>query len=180
MIHFADINQAPSSYTMLQHIERVATTELVPRNCLRYLKTKLIIGGWCWSQNVCEVLQKQQKKLGVLLILPNVRQKGKYLKNMRRSGEKCDGFKIAKRMVKTNRDIIGEQRIRNNDCASVVSDEDKKIAWKSYQKKLYNTEFAWDRNSLTQAYTVIGVFCLKDNMIRELFSKMKIGKATGP
>ena len=62
----------------------------------------------------------------------------------------------------------------------VVSDEDKKIGWKNYQKKLLNTEFAWGKNSLTQTYKVISVPCLKDNMIRESISKMKIGKATGP
>ena len=45
MFYFAEINQAHSSYSMLQHIGRVATPKLVPRDCLRYLQTKLIIGG---------------------------------------------------------------------------------------------------------------------------------------
>ena len=45
MVHLAEINQAPSPYSMLQHIGRVATLKLVPRNCLRYLQTTLIIGG---------------------------------------------------------------------------------------------------------------------------------------
>ena len=45
MVHLAEINQAPSPYSMLQHIGRVATPKLVPRNCLRYLKTILIMGG---------------------------------------------------------------------------------------------------------------------------------------
>ena len=36
MIHFAEINHAPSPYSMLQHIGRVATLKLVPRNCPRY------------------------------------------------------------------------------------------------------------------------------------------------
>ena len=34
-------------------------------------------------------------------------------------------------MVKTNRDIIGDQYIRNNDSMLAVSDRDKKIDWKS-------------------------------------------------
>ena len=45
MIHFAEINQVPSPYSMLQHIGIVATTNLVPRNYLRYLQTTLIMGG---------------------------------------------------------------------------------------------------------------------------------------
>ena len=60
--------------------------------------------------------------------------------------QKCYVLKIAKRMVKTNQDIIGEQCIRNDDGVLAVSDEDKKIAWKSYYEDL----FTWDRNSLTQ------------------------------
>ena len=45
MVHFAEINQAPPPYSMLQYIGRVATPKLVPRNCLRYLQTTLIMEG---------------------------------------------------------------------------------------------------------------------------------------
>ena len=58
-------------------------------------------------------------------------------------------FKFAKRMVKANQDIIGKHCIRNDD-ALTVSDEDKQISWKIYHEKLMNTEFACDRNSLSQ------------------------------
>ena len=62
------------------------------------------------------------------------------------NNQKCDKFNITKRMVKTNQDIIGEH-IRNKDDVLVVTDEDKKIAWKSYH----------DKNSLSQSDTVSGV-----------------------
>ena len=45
MVYFAEINQAPAPYSMLQHTGRVLTPKLVPRNCLRYLQTTLIMGG---------------------------------------------------------------------------------------------------------------------------------------
>ena len=45
MVLFTEINQAPSPYSMLQHIGRVATPKLVPKNCLRYMQTTLIMGG---------------------------------------------------------------------------------------------------------------------------------------
>ena len=45
MIHFAEVNQAPFPYSMLQHICSVATPKLVPRKCLRYLQTTLIMRG---------------------------------------------------------------------------------------------------------------------------------------
>ena len=38
MVHFAEINQAPPTYSVLQYIGRVASPKLVPRNCLRYLR----------------------------------------------------------------------------------------------------------------------------------------------
>ena len=37
-------------------------------------------------------------------------------------------FKTAKRMVKTNQDIIGEQCIRKDDSVLAVSNDDRKIA----------------------------------------------------
>ena len=42
---FAEINQAPPPYSMLQYIGRLANPELVPRNYLRYLQTTLIMGA---------------------------------------------------------------------------------------------------------------------------------------
>ena len=56
MVPFAEVNQAPSCYLMLQHIGRVETPKLVPRNCLRYLQTTLIMGEGDCSQNLCELL----------------------------------------------------------------------------------------------------------------------------
>ena len=56
MVHFAEINQAPPPCSMLQYIGRVATPKPVPRDCLRYLLTTLIMGEGDWSQNLCEVL----------------------------------------------------------------------------------------------------------------------------
>ena len=50
-----------------------------------------------------------------------------------------------------------------------------------YYEKLLNTEFAWDRNSLSQTDTVIGGLCLKyKDKVRESVSKIKNGKAAGP
>ena len=41
--HFAEISHAPPTYSILQHIGRVATPKLAPRNCLRYLQTTLYL-----------------------------------------------------------------------------------------------------------------------------------------
>ena len=44
MVYFAEINQVPFLYSVLQDIVRVATAKLLPTNCLRNLQTTLILG----------------------------------------------------------------------------------------------------------------------------------------
>ena len=61
----------------------------------------------------------------------------------------CDVFKIAKRIVKTNQDIISGPCIGNGDDVPAVSCEDKKISWRSYHEKPFIAGFAWDTNSLS-------------------------------
>ena len=56
-------------------------------------------------------------------------------------------------MFKTNQDIIGEQCIRNDDVLTV-----SKLLY-----KLLNTEFAWNKNCLSQTDTVSSVPYLIDN-----------------
>ena len=61
-------------------------------------------------------------------------------------------------MIRTNQGIRDENGIINDDMMT-VNNEDKKIARKSYQE-LSNTEFAMNRNSLSQWQTLGGVPCL--------------------
>ena len=74
--------------------------------------------------------------------------KKKYLedkKKPKRNDQKWNVLKIAKKMAKTNQGIIGENCMRNDNGMLAVSDEDRKIAWKSYLEKFLNTKFAMDR-----------------------------------
>ena len=90
-------------------------------------------------------------------------------------------FKIAKKIDISNQDITGEQCIKNNYVLLVDRDEEKKIAWKSYHASLSNKEFAWGRNSLSQADTVVMVPWLTNkDTVRGSTSMMKNGKAFRP
>ena len=51
--------------------------------------------------------------------------------------QRCDTFKITKSIVKVNQDVTGEHCIRTDVGVFAVSDEDKKIAQKSYTVLLY-------------------------------------------
>ena len=55
-----------------------------------------------------------------------------------------------------------------------ISDEGK-MAWTSYHEKHFNTDFALDNNSLSQADTVSSVPRLTDdNMVRESIVRLRI------
>ena len=60
LVHFAEINQAPSPYSMLQNIGREATPTPDPRNCLRYLHGERGIGlriyvRYCSLESTCGI-----------------------------------------------------------------------------------------------------------------------------
>ena len=58
-------------------------------------------------------------------------------------------------------------------------DEEKKRAWKIYHEKLLNTEFPWDRNSLSLADTITSIpYSLDKDIVRVSISKIKNRKAT--
>ena len=46
MVHFTEINPSPPPYSMMQPFGRVATPNLVPRNCFRNLQTTLEMKQW--------------------------------------------------------------------------------------------------------------------------------------
>ena len=81
-------------------------------------------------------------------------------------------------MVETNPGI-NEQCIKNDDEVWVISDEDKKIARRSCHEKLWNIEFAWGRNTLSEADAISGVPHLTPkDMVRESITKTKKGNAS--
>ena len=87
-------------------------------------------------------------------------------------------FKIAKQMKKTNQDVVGEKCIRNDEGNLASTEEEKKLSWKSHYEKLLNTEFDWDRDSLSEAHPVEGpAMQIKKEWVEEAIRKMKNGKA---
>ena len=72
---------------------------------------------------VKQIIWKQSKKKGSKRTVYQSKGKAerkKFGNVMRKDNQKCGAFKIAKMMVKTNQDVIGEQCIRNDDGVLVV------------------------------------------------------------
>ena len=77
---------------------------------------------------------------------------------------------LTKNMVKTNKDITGEQCIlKDDDGVLVISGVNNKKAWKNYHEKIFvNAELTWDRS---KAYIMNVVHLLIDeNIVRDLIS----------
>lgn len=52
---------------------------------------------------------------------------------------------------------------------------------KSYHEMILSKELAWDKNSFSKTDTISGLHCLTEkDILRELISKMKIGKTVEP
>ena len=68
----------------------------------------------------------------------------------------------------------------NGHVRRYTQHEDKKLAWKSYHEKLLNTNFTWDRNSLSYVDAIGIVHCLIDkSMARESINNIKDGQVAG-
>ena len=83
-------------------------------------------------------------------------------------------------MKRTNQDVVGEKCIRNDESNLASTEEEKRLAWKSRYEKLLNTEFDWDRDSLSEIHPVEGpAIQIKNEWVEEAIRKMKNGKAAG-
>ena len=90
-------------------------------------------------------------------------------------------FKIAKHMKGTNRDVVGEKCVKNDDGNIAFSEEDIKNAWKSYHSRLLNHENEWDMSSLPEVFPTVGPpIIVTVDMVLLAIKCMKIGKAAGP
>jgi hypothetical protein len=99
--------------------------------------------------------------------------------------EKEDGkgnlFRIAKQMVKGNRDVVGGGCVKDKDGKMVVDDPKVLEVWKDYYEKLLNVEFDWNRNDLDVVDAVSGPSeCLSKGEVMAAIAKSKSGKAAGP
>ena len=90
-------------------------------------------------------------------------------------------FKIAKHMKGTNRDVVGEKCVKNDEGNVAFGQDDIKNARKSYYNRLLNHENEWDMSSLPKVYPTAGPpILVTTEMVLLAIKCMKIGKAAGP
>ena len=95
--------------------------------------------------------------------------------------EKGAVFRVAKQIVRNNRDVVGEGCVKDTD-GRIVVDENKLLeVWRAYYDALSNEEFPWNKATLSDVSMLSGP-CEKISLqeVRAAIKKMKCNKASGP
>ena len=95
--------------------------------------------------------------------------------------EKGRIFKVVKRLVKKNADVVGSGCIKDEAGKIVVEEGELKETWRKYFEGLLNEEFDWDRNALEAGLEVSGpIEAVTAEEVRAAIGKMKSDRGSGP
>ena len=104
-----------------------------------------------------------------------------FCEDLEKEDEKGNVFKVAKQMVKRNRDVVGASCVKGSDGKIVVEEDKLMEVWRAHYDGISNEEFTWDREGLTNVSPVCGpserISALK---VDAAIGKMKQGKSGGP
>ena len=90
-------------------------------------------------------------------------------------------FRIAKQLVRSNKDVVGSGSVKDREGNIAVDDSRIKQVWKEYFEKLLNEEFEWNKDLLEDASPTSGpAERITEDEVRAAVAKTKVGKAAGP
>ena len=95
--------------------------------------------------------------------------------------EKGTVFRVARQIVRKNRDVVGGGCVKHADGRIVVEEDEVLEVWRAYYEKLSNEEFSWNKDALPVADATEGP-CEKITTaeVQAAVKKMKRNKAAGP
>ena len=165
---------------------------------------------WWWNNEVAEVIREKNRLFRIFEKSKNGRSgpetelcRARYQAAKRETkraisraqeaerkkfGEKLDSadskgtvFRVAKQMMRRNQDVTGGDCVKDAQGKVVVEEEKLLEIWRAYYDKLSNEEFAWDKETLTEAGKISGP-CEKITVqeVKAAVAKMKNNKAVGP
>ena len=95
-----------------------------------------------------------------------------------REDEKGNVFKVAKQMVRRNREVVGASCVIGSDGKIVVVEDKLMKVWRAHYDGISNEEFAWDREGLTNVSPVCGPSeSISALEVDAAIGKMKHGKS---
>ena len=104
----------------------------------------------------------------------------KFCEELKDEDRKGNVFRVAKQLVRKNRDVVGAGCVKDN-LGKIVVEENKLLeVWKEHYDRISNEEFSWDREGLTDAKPVCGPGEKISEEVGAAIGKMKLGKAGGP
>jgi hypothetical protein len=158
---------------------------------------------WWWNKEVDSLVSEKRYRFGVYNKSKNGVDKERYLcakRDARRAvykakdtaskvfGEKLDSadgkgmvFRVAKQIVRKNRDVVGGGCVKNTVGKVVVEGEELMDVWSAHYDKLSNEEYAWKREDLSKVDAVCGPReKLSVEEVSAAIAKTKSNKSAGP
>jgi hypothetical protein len=92
-------------------------------------------------------------------------------------------FRIAKQLVRSNKDVVGSGCVKDREGNIAVDDSRVKQVWKwkEYFKKLINEEFEWNKDLLEDTSPTSGpAERITEEEVRTAVAKTIVGKVAGP
>ena len=104
----------------------------------------------------------------------------KFCEELENENRKGNVFRVAKQLVRKNKDVVGAGYLKDN-VGKIVVEEDKLLVGKSIMIGYLMRSSAWDREGLTDVRPVCGPGeKISEEEVEAAISKMKLGKAGGP
>ena len=108
-------------------------------------------------------------------------ERKKWGEDIDKENEKGRVFKVVKRLVKKNADVVGSGCIKDEAGKIVVEEGELKETWRKYFERLLNEEFDWDRDALEAGLEVSGpIEAVTTVEVRAAIRKMKSDRGSGP
>ena len=104
-------------------------------------KRKYEVAKRAAKREVSKAQQVERKKFGEMLDVEEA---------------KGNIFRVAKQMVKNNRDVVGGVCVKDTDGRIVVDDDKLMDVWRAHYEHLANEEFPWDKDTLTRSEATVG------------------------
>ena len=90
-------------------------------------------------------------------------------------------FCLANQMRRENVDIVGDKPVRNDAGEMSLSEEANHKAWLEHYMRLFNVEFDWGPEHLSDEPPLEGpLIPITIDLVEKAISKIKSGKAAGP
>ena len=107
-------------------------------------------------------------------------ERKKFGDKLEKENEKGKVLRVAKQMVRNNRDVVGGGCVKDTKGRIVFDEHEVLETWRAYYDKLSNEEFPWNKDTLTADAIDRPFEKIIVAEVQTAIKKMKSSKAAGP